>query len=98
MPLPPGIVYTLSCLHCGTLFPRFRRDHDRNVRRNRRGPFCSKACAVRSRPNPPQRPITAAAFWARVDQTGDCWLWMGARHRRPQRFRCLADKLEGAMG
>ena len=22
------------------------------------------------------------AFWARVDKSGDCWLWMGARNKK----------------
>jgi hypothetical protein len=27
-------------------------------------------------------PTDAARFWGKVDQSGDCWLWTGARARR----------------
>lgn len=44
--------------------------------RSKPQPFCSRRCALLFRlsrqPSPEQR------FWAKVDQSGDCWLWTNA--------------------
>lgn len=55
---------TLICARCGTPFL---------VKSNRvtTARYCSNACR-----GPHQ--TTPADFWANVDRTGDCWLWMKA--------------------
>jgi hypothetical protein len=69
----------LECVACGKAFARSRFQHEANLRRNRRGPFCSKACGRTGQP-PTRRALTEAEFWDRVDRTGDCWEWTGARN------------------
>jgi len=40
--------------------------------------YCSRACSDLVQKNFPKR-LVAETFWARVDCTGDCWPWLGAR-------------------
>lgn len=39
--------------------------------------YCSRNCYVQSGVGPEPRPV-ADRLWAKVDKSGDCWLWMGA--------------------
>lgn len=36
---------------------------------------------VKTPPTVPQTPSAVAAFWAKVDKSGDCWLWKGASEK-----------------
>jgi hypothetical protein len=57
------------CEKCGVDFQPNARD----VRRGY-GRFCSRSCQA-SRPKRP----ASEALWAKVDKTGECWLFTGAR-------------------
>jgi hypothetical protein len=73
-------VLTLACVRCGAPIRRRLAVHNQNLRRKRPGPFCSKRCsALTVRRGPQPQPVTSETFWPRVDQSGDCWPWLGAR-------------------
>lgn len=57
-----------TCVQCGG---QSFRDRYKAARR-----FCSRPCW-----NAWQRANTVALFWARVDKSGDCWLWMRGKQR-----------------
>lgn len=52
------------CEHCGAL----RRNYGTKLR------YCSNACSAAARQREP-----AERFWALVNQTDSCWLWIGAK-------------------
>lgn len=37
-------------------------------------------------------PTLLARFWARVDKTGDCWLWLGPRDRKGYGMVCVRNR------
>ncbi len=43
--------------------------------------FCSKGCFDNWQRAQPRQPL-ADRFWAKVDKSGECWLWTGARSGR----------------
>lgn len=50
--------------------------------------YCSRACIPQSPPPPapPRQPIEPR-FWAKVDKSGDCWIWTGGK--LPQGYGCF---------
>lgn len=61
---------TRACEHCGNLF-------EIEEPKAGRGRFCTRSCAARGRRN--WRGSEADRFWRKVDRSGDCWIWTGAR-------------------
>ena len=57
---------TLECLQCSTTFTAQAWAHRK---------FCSKACYHASHTRPAEE-----RFWEKVDTSGDCWVWTGAKH------------------
>lgn len=55
-----------TCEHCGKTFVT----SPSNIRR-----YCSKACCYAARPG-----YTRSRFWSKVDKSGDCWIWTGAKN------------------
>lgn len=72
----------IECPGCGQMFDP--------IRNSRRLTYCSRPCRYAY-----DRTQIPARFWARVDKTGDCWLWTGgdrgdgygsfAHHRKAHR-------------
>lgn len=54
-----------SCACCGKVFSAFP---------SRRQEYCSYPCSIAAR-----RASAAERFWAKVDRSGDCWLWTAAK-------------------
>ena len=54
-----------TCTVCGKEFQR---------QPAKMSPYCSAECSYQA-----QRKDIAAAFWAKVDKSGDCWLWTGGK-------------------
>jgi hypothetical protein len=70
---------TFTCAHCGVAFQREAAQVKSTRQRGLRGPFCSHACDVRSRPAR-EVPSLEDRFWAKVDKSGECWVWTGSRN------------------
>jgi hypothetical protein len=68
-PPKPGNRVGRVCVHCGKEFVVFASDA-------RLSPclFCTAACHYAH-----QRATRAERFWAKVDRSGDCWVWTGRR-------------------
>jgi hypothetical protein len=66
--IPPHRL-SLTCSVCGTIFtvPASRLSKPGG------GKYCSRACQGRG-----QTVDLATRFWAKVDKSGDCWLWTGS--------------------
>lgn len=67
-----------TCQHCGRPFdkdPRYSRIYFQRQR------FCSSACSGAFRSAHKEAKDRRAEFYRWVDQSGDCWLWTGARDR-----------------
>ncbi len=64
MTRPKNIRHPLVCALCGAPFLGWRRDQR----------HCSRKCRSVSEARP-----AAERFWAKVDQSGDCWLWTAGR-------------------
>src|SRR3954471_24543021 len=60
-----------TCLRCGVLFSARASALGRN-----RGRYCSQACSTRAPKRRAGKPTTDL-FWARVDQSGTCWIAQG---------------------
>ncbi len=58
-----------ACLHCGQTFTL--------AFPSRPNVYCSKSCAAYCMPRKPLED----RFWAKVDRSGTCWIWTGARGR-----------------
>lgn len=72
-----GYTVETVCAQCSAVFWAARMRPERQQR------FCSNSCSVKSRgwvPSP-NWPPDIERFWARVDKTGPCWLWTGAKVR-----------------
>lgn len=79
-PRPTGqTMVSLACIHCGAAILRDAGHHNRNVRLRRDGPYCSKSCSAAHNPRMKVIPPDPARFWSKVDITGECWIWMGAK-------------------
>lgn len=59
----------ITCEHCGTV-----RDFPPSEAKGRR--FCSATCYRASQGTYEER------FWANVQKSGGCWLWIGTRNRK----------------
>lgn len=60
------------CDRCGEPFKPIKYEREQG-----RGRFCSYSCALRAR----VRPTLRVRFWAKVDKSGDCWLWTASVSR-----------------
>jgi len=73
----PYKAVTMVCDRCGVTFTRnpipYRRNRGTFTKRN----YCSTKCRYAG-------PITDRdkTFWAQVDKSGECWLWLGAKRSR----------------
>ncbi len=56
-----------TCLHCGEPFTVPFPSRPKR--------YCSKSCAAHQQPHPPLE----ERFWAKVDKSGECWLWTGSQ-------------------
>lgn len=82
-PRPIGqTMVALACIHCGAAILRDAGHHNRNVRLKRDGPYCSKSCSAAHNPRMKVIPPDPARFWSKVDKTGECWLWRGAKQAK----------------
>ena len=72
------------CEWCGSAFTRKRRPSGamESIPNFQRRRFCRQSCATRSQFAGYESRIDPAAFWARVDKSGDCWEWSGARNEQ----------------
>lgn len=61
-----------ECLHCGQEFTT----HMAHIRLGG-GKYCGRACFFAHRTRPLEE-----RFWAKVDKSGNCWLWQGGRNRQ----------------
>lgn len=59
-----------TCEHCGATFTRPLRPSDTSVARR----FCTHPCYLAFRADEARM---ADRFWAKVNKTATCWLWMG---------------------
>ena len=66
----------LDCETCGKRFIPDRGNWLRGY-----GKYCSGECygVAKGRQN---QAATVDRFWARVDKSGDCWVWRGARYKK----------------
>lgn len=65
------------CLHCGLVFQARRSDVARGW-----GKYCSLSCKIaRTTTSPADR------FWAKVDKSGDCWIWQAGKQGRYGGFK-----------
>jgi hypothetical protein len=69
-----------ECLHCGKTF-----ETKACLLENNKGKYCSKPCqrAYWSKTAPDR---IADRFWAKVDKSGDCWLWTGYKQKGTAMF------------
>ena len=65
----------LVCNRCGRTFQTRHASKKPTARR-----YCSTECRWAAR-REPSTDYTFAHFWARVEKTATCWLWMGSRHK-----------------
>jgi hypothetical protein len=80
---PRGLVVeTKVCQACGRTYgPRVGR-----ISVFLRSKYCSAVCQHKVHSTRWANQTPEDRFWANVDQSGDCWLWMGARTRGYGRF------------
>lgn len=62
-----------NCAVCGLRYERRRRQAFASWERSK---TCSLSCASRSKRTAPLE----ERFWAKVDKSGECWLWLGSRN------------------
>ena len=74
-PLDGGVVQRKNCKHCGKSFG----PEDLPWGNFKRQKMCGRACMHAAKKFTPEQ--AQAAFWSRVDKTGDCWLYTGARDK-----------------
>ena len=60
--------FTALCQTCGGQISRL------NCRNRRGAKYCSPSCYHAAKSG-----VSPESFWARVDRTGVCWLWLGAK-------------------
>lgn len=60
--------FTALCQTCGGQISRLNR------RNRREAKYCCPSCYHAAKSG-----VSAESFWARVDRTGVCWLWLGAK-------------------
>lgn len=71
--LPYGTSTQALCQHCGTPFVADAYRVNKGFAR-----FCSQSCGAHGR----RRVPTEDAFWAKVDRSGECWLWTACHNSR----------------
>lgn len=92
--MPSNLSLPRTCEHCGSPFMARTRQL-----RIGKGRFCSKSCAASTRIDPfgvgqgPPRSL-AVRFWAKVNKTDSCWLWMAGT--RPNGYGSI--RVRGADG
>jgi len=63
-----------NCTNCGGTFRRYPSQQ-------RGQPYCSAACRAAGVGRRKVRPL-ADRFWAKVDTSGECWLWHGGTNNK----------------
>lgn len=76
----PEAAKDAACTKCGLTKPveEFPRDKSKRSGRSTQCKVCKQDYLRARRDTPAPRPTAEERFWAKVEKTGTCWLWIGA--------------------